>query len=225
EVVAYFRRVFTVDRLLRPFFTYCTEFRETQHRTGALVSGSTALQLFDRATYRNADLDIYVEARYAVDVMKFVRDRERYLFQPTATQDRTPELVLEFPPADPGYNPYHGTGISDVLNFKRDNQRVQLIVATRSPLDVILNYHSTCVMNIVTHSTAYSLFPKLSFGDRISRTFTAYTTSHSDGPKWAAAQKKYSERGFSFASDIPGDPDSGIIQRWIGDEHTWSIPL
>lgn len=80
-------------------------------------------------------------------------------------------------------------------------------------------------MNIISHSTAYSLFPRLTFRERVSRTFTSPASAPRPGPKWTAAHKKYTERGFRFLQDIDGDPVHGSIERWIGDSHTWTIPL
>ena len=60
------KHAFCVDRLLSRYFTpaeiLC--FRELQCVTGALISGSTAVQFFDRETYPDSDLDVYVEHRY-----------------------------------------------------------------------------------------------------------------------------------------------------------------
>ena len=61
------RRAFSIDKLLSPYFTptEVTQFRELQSQTGTLISGSTALQLFDRVTYSESDLDLYVEHRFS----------------------------------------------------------------------------------------------------------------------------------------------------------------
>ena len=80
-------------------------------------------------------------------------------------------------------------------------------------------------MNVITHSTAYSLFPRLTFGQRVSRTFTSPASAPRPGPKWAAAHQKYTQRGFTFVDAVSGDPIHGSVERWIGDSHTWTIPL
>lgn len=142
ELDAYRRRTFRVERVLSPFFVDCSGFRKIQSITGALVSGSAALQLFDRAVYRNSDLDVYVDRDYVLDVVRFIREREHYAFQPTIAQALTPEKIIQEP--EVGLYSYESnTGISNVLNFARGDQRVQLIVAKRSPLEVILGFHSS----------------------------------------------------------------------------------
>lgn len=151
EHAAYIRRAFRMDRLLVPFFASYSEFRELQSRTGTLISGSTALQFFDRVSYPEADLDLYVGRLFAGDVVAYVRDKEGYKFEPTGRQARSPEVVLESPAGHPGYDLYAGTGISDVLNFRRDAKHVQIITRTSAPMDVIFNYHSSKCPHIEDH--------------------------------------------------------------------------
>jgi len=38
-------------------------------------------------------------------------------------------------------------------------KKIQLIRTEKSPVLAILNFHSTCIMNFITNSTAYSLYP------------------------------------------------------------------
>ncbi|KZV70734.1 hypothetical protein PENSPDRAFT_752268 [Peniophora sp. CONT] len=225
ELRAYSRRMFSVNRVLSPFFKDSDSFREMQARTGTIISGSAALQLFERTTYTDADLDVYVEYHFALDVAKYLGDREGYTFVPRGPQKPTPEETLEGIAELSHAGHYLGQGIANVLDFSRESKKIQVIVSKRSPIDIILHFHSTCVMNIVTHSTAYSLFPRLTFGDRFSRTFTSEASAPREGPKWTAAHRKYTERGFTFVDAVVGDPIHGRVKRWIGDSSTWTIPL
>lgn len=150
ELRGYRRRVFCIERLLSPFFSDCDRFRELQCRTGLLISGSTALQLFDRTTYPEADLDLYVDSRWATEVVLYVRDQERYQFRPTRAQkDQIPERALE---AGPGVRAdsssaygegYASGGIAGVLNFSKGAQRLQIIASKGAPLSVVLRFHSS----------------------------------------------------------------------------------
>ena len=54
------RRVFNIDACLRPFLTRPREFRRMMLDTGAVVSGSFAVQFFLRTRYEDGDLDVYV---------------------------------------------------------------------------------------------------------------------------------------------------------------------
>lgn len=140
----YFRRMFTIDCLLAPFLSHVNDFRVMQSRTGALISGSTALQLFNRDRYAEADLDVYVEGRYAVDVVNHLLECETYEFQPKPTQYRDPSDTLAMNVIHPKiYDSYLVTGITGVLTFIRGDKQIQVIVSCRSPLDVVFNFHSS----------------------------------------------------------------------------------
>lgn len=80
-------------------------------------------------------------------------------------------------------------------------------------------------MNIITHSTAYSLFPRLTFKRRVSHTFSVSPRSTVASHKWPAVRDKYIERGFSFVPTVSDDPEHGSMDRWVGDSHTWTVPL
>ena len=61
------KRVFRVDRLLSRYFNSIEilRFRKLQYLTGALISGSTAIEFFDRTIYPDSELDVYVELKFA----------------------------------------------------------------------------------------------------------------------------------------------------------------
>ncbi|KAJ8454788.1 hypothetical protein ONZ51_g12827 [Trametes cubensis] len=60
HVLAYMKEAFDINRTLRRFLPDPIEFCCLQARTGTLVSGSVALQFFDRTYYPSSDLDLYV---------------------------------------------------------------------------------------------------------------------------------------------------------------------
>lgn len=59
---------FNLDGQLLSFFDDPSAFRVLQSRTGAIISGSFALQFFARTAFSQADLDIYVAASARSDV-------------------------------------------------------------------------------------------------------------------------------------------------------------
>lgn len=142
EMRAYSRRIFSITRVLSLFFTDCTSFREMQSRTGTLISGSAALQLFERTTYSNADLDVYVEHHYALEVAAHLAS-EGYAFVPRERQEPTPEETLEDIDELSHAGHYLGQGIANVLDFSRDDKKIQVMVSKRSPIDIILHFHSS----------------------------------------------------------------------------------
>jgi len=49
-----------IDKFLRPWFSNLHGFRQVLHSCGAIISGSQALQFFNRVRYPTSDMDIYV---------------------------------------------------------------------------------------------------------------------------------------------------------------------
>ncbi|TFK57821.1 hypothetical protein BDN72DRAFT_743052, partial [Pluteus cervinus] len=150
----FYGRAFDVTRPLRKHFTLkeMSGFHTRMKYAGALISGSTALQLFERVDYPNSDLDIYVQEDRCSALLQWLDNR--YLLKSIFT--RYPDTIQ-----------HQGRAFSKVYTFERNfngkNSIVQLIVTCNSPLEAILEFSLTCVMNFITHEHAYSLFPYLTF--------------------------------------------------------------
>ncbi|KAM5540929.1 hypothetical protein V8D89_005573 [Ganoderma adspersum] len=72
-----------------------------------------------------------------------------------------------------------------------DVRSVQVIVLWVSPLHSILAFHSTCVMNIITYNTAFSLYPYATFNRRESLTLDM---------KMHPAEDPITERGWTLGT-------------------------
>jgi hypothetical protein len=82
-VADYLRRTFSIDRLLGRFFPGCVQtFRTLQAQTATLISGSAALQLFCRASWVAADLDLYVHPRGVRAVGAWLFEEAGYQYEP-----------------------------------------------------------------------------------------------------------------------------------------------
>lgn len=242
-----------VGRVLSPFFRNVDGFRAMQARTGALVSGSTALQLLDRTTYANSDLDLYVDRRYADDVVTHLLEQEDYVFERRENQDPNAHVALDsivhvenmygdVEPV-PAMTGYLGRGIRTVLDFTRGDKKIQLITSKKSPLDIILLFHSSasnktivistlttevaCVMNVLTHQHVYALFPRATLIDRV----TLAINTAGEGERWDIARQKYAKRGWRVVDlghedlALEESADFQCVPRWIGDSKTWTVPL
>lgn len=122
------------------------------------ISGSTALQFFDRTFYADSDLDIYVEHRYRKLVAAWLHSTG-YDYSPrNKKDDQTLRDALEshwscdhdhflststfFEPKNGGY---FGRGVANVYNFFKyqPERKIQLITSHHSPLEIVLNFHSS----------------------------------------------------------------------------------
>ena len=152
-VKAYIARVFTVERVISRYFEDPSSFRSMQAHTATIISGSAALQFFDRSFYPSSDLDLYVPVLGARKLACFIVDNG-YTFVPHFGQKSLLRDALE-ESAMPLWmeDQYSATrGIAGVFGFTKisngDELTIQMIVAFNATLDIILHYHSSTHPNI-----------------------------------------------------------------------------
>ncbi|KAI0341020.1 hypothetical protein BDW22DRAFT_1296455, partial [Trametopsis cervina] len=210
-----------IDRSLMAFFDDVHGFRRLQYETGMLISGSFALQFMGRLKYDGTDLDLYLPMHGRMNVAIWL-SAHGYNFCPTVhqPQDFLTALNTEDLMGDDDVD-YPSTGIYTILTFKRNDskdiltRKVQIIVAWRTPMEVILGFHSTCVMNFITHTTAYSLYPRATFEDTKSLVLL-------DTPLQSHALQKYQERGWTLVRQLHfPDFDLDLSFRSLVDNRTW----
>lgn len=199
-----------------------------------IISGSTALGFFDRTEYSNANLDLFVDHRFRRPIVIWLKSIG-YNFLPRHELTSL-SVALEVEPIPDQNLP---TSIL-VFDFIHTNHlsKIQLITTSASPLEVILRFHSSecnpseiekssptcsgCVMNLITHDKAYSIFPRETFENRRSLIFDKYSAVN--------ARSKYEERGWTFVKVSEIQPQSQLSPfrrgvRRLGDSKCWSISL
>ena len=146
------------DNGLERFFTpkEIIEFRKLQATTGTIISGSAAVQFFDRAIYENSDLDLYVQHQSARPIALWLQSIG-YVFVPCKDSEfQSLEMGLEKSiklntediygiPIDIDDEPDKGYfDAVVVLDFKKLNHPViQLITSRGPPLEMVLDFHSS----------------------------------------------------------------------------------
>ncbi|KAF9064365.1 hypothetical protein BDP27DRAFT_1201454, partial [Rhodocollybia butyracea] len=195
-VLGYLLRAYSIFAILEPFFTTAqtNQFRIIQAFTGLLISGSTALQLFIRRSrcdprFSTSDLDLYVEHRYSSIVGKFLIWCQ-YEFVDRPDFDVAVAEGARKMRGYPDHDYPDGRGFAGVYNFVKAGMKIQLITARNSALDIILNFHSTIVMNVISHSHAYSLYP------RALQNKVSLICCSNEGPERDDARQKYVDRGY-----------------------------
>ena len=146
----YITQRFNVDRILTRYFTDPKSFRYLQACTGTLISGSSALQFFDRSFYPHSDLDLYVSKVWGPRVGHFL-SQEGYSFVPGQHQHPTfDSAVIESEAQTNAAVHVYGNfkGIAGVYTFEKigkdgDTLKVQIMFAARTPIEVILRFHSS----------------------------------------------------------------------------------
>jgi hypothetical protein len=153
-VMSYVRRAFQLEHVLGPYFTspQILEFRRLQFETGMFISGSTALQFFDRTAYPDSDLDLYVDRKFHAPIALWL-ERIGYAYSPP--EGSTPQSNVFTLAQAIGVNAHHVpqpitseyAGASFIYNFQKSNssRRIQLILSQtdRPPIEMLLNFHSS----------------------------------------------------------------------------------
>lgn len=158
---SYMSRAFRLERNLSRFFSDPLEFRRLQARTATLISGSTALQFFDRSFWPESDLDVYVHMQFTKEVGKYLL-QEGYTFIPGRIQAEDFEVASEASVIKENPDFYSFRGVASVFTFQKetadDMLKVQLIVARRSGVEVILHFHSSMLCFPIVRDWAFILF-------------------------------------------------------------------
>lgn len=75
-----------IDRTLQRFVNDPCEFRSQMGRHNALVSGSLALQFFERVVWNDSDMDVFItKGDGATEFSRYICRRENYLYNESKT--------------------------------------------------------------------------------------------------------------------------------------------
>ncbi|KJA20915.1 hypothetical protein HYPSUDRAFT_42508 [Hypholoma sublateritium FD-334 SS-4] len=239
-VAAYIRRKFQLGALLGRYFSTAEilEFRCLQFNTGMLISGSTALQFFNRTVYEDADLDLYVEHRLRKPIAIWLA-HIGYKYAPHHKPEfPTLDGALSVTDSELGNT---GVNVSSnerpeyreavmVLTFEKHApyRKVQVITSRSNPISNVLRFHSTCVMNIITHNMAYSFFPRATFEDRRR---SLKVTPRGFETTTLKPLAKYKARGWEIVDQITRDDFDGPNAvfshgpRRVGDARCWTMRI
>ncbi|ESK90684.1 hypothetical protein Moror_4148 [Moniliophthora roreri MCA 2997] len=244
-VKAFYRRALRVENVLSPYFNddELRRLRILQYTTGFLISGSAALSFFERVIYPESDLDIYVDFRYAIFLTEFLiglgfvfqpfqterKQQAQDIFEALDAMDRRMETFEDENDTIEGFGEYSTTGIADVFTFVRAGKKVQIIAAGHhpGPLDVILKFHSTVVMNIISYTHAVSFYPKATFIDRVTVVNRVVTFRSDQNPP----REKYEKRGWEVRDNVEAvdllkrNSEFGMLDRHVGDKLCWAVKL
>ncbi|KAL0957612.1 hypothetical protein HGRIS_001395 [Hohenbuehelia grisea] len=223
--IDYCRRTFTLFKILAGYLSKddIPRFQKLQQRTGVVISGSAALASVDRRVFRGSDCDMYVDVRNYIDVVRWLRNAGYTLIpglpnsvgQLPINAVRGDVVEEEDDPTAHSAGVYSG-GVECVYTFAKlapgtvvedaDFRVIDLVVCKHSIANVILNFHSTVVMNVGFYAP----------------------DDEQDRRPNIAGREKYMRRGWTL-STVPGTSNayaecaSGM--RHFGDSLCWTIPL
>ncbi|KAI0083066.1 hypothetical protein BDY19DRAFT_873362, partial [Irpex rosettiformis] len=170
-------RLYSINRQLLRFFDDPSAFRILQAQTGAIISGSFALQFFTQTVVSEDDLDVYAVTtarseigawllangyRYAPRPPYYHPDDKKLLLDKGQAADYATALEEQHLFQEMNHDSVEG--VLNIMDFVRDVdglvRKVQVHFVGESPLVAVMNFHSTMLMNFITYETAYCLYPK-----------------------------------------------------------------
>jgi hypothetical protein len=114
-----------------------------------IISGSTALEFFDRTEYDNSYLDLYVDHRYRRPIALWLLNIG-YRFMPRLSigPQNIESALNDHPDEHSNTRPLVYPRTIQVLNFIKSNHRprrprIQMITSSESPLELVLGFHSS----------------------------------------------------------------------------------
>jgi hypothetical protein len=167
-------RTYSINRHLSRFFTQPLGFRSLQARTGTLISGSIALDFFNRTHDSDAPLDLYTHPGFAREVGLWLID-EGYRFQPASDDEPQNFLDMDFDAWTPWTTcrlDIFGLTVDlelenavpgvCVYRFERESAsqtlEIQIMAAIHTPMQCILDFDSSasllrCYCSLLTPVT------------------------------------------------------------------------
>ncbi|KAK7018724.1 hypothetical protein VNI00_018284 [Paramarasmius palmivorus] len=245
QVSQYERTTFGLNAIYGPFFKSFDDierFRTFQSDSGALVSGSVLVRVLSRRGFTPSDLDLFVRTGRVLDSGKLLGSLG-YKFKPLSTVmegkrvkslEQSPVFPEAVDAALASHHPGAGTvaeryddcSVAGVFNFRNeDGMNVQVVATKGEPVEAILGFYSTLVMNVATATQVVSLYPMTSFVKRWAMYLRPYT--------WSVihARIKYEFRGWQSVDMVTAaqaasvDNELSVKTRWFGDRHCWIIDL
>ena len=175
-------------------------------QSGAIISGSAALVMFQPQIKKPNNIDFYVPPRGLAQLLKFVLAHGYKLAVPVPREEGyLPNIVLKL---------VHPVSAS----------LIDIVVSAKNAVEEVTKFHSTVVMNYVTYYGVVSLYP--------SWTMSGVGTIVGKMDEKNRCIRKYRDCGYTMVNDpslLPmGKQGQGLelqAKRSMFDEETFFIPF
>ncbi|EFW21532.1 conserved hypothetical protein [Coccidioides posadasii str. Silveira] len=213
-------RQWDINRPLARFVEDPYHLRHLMKRANAIISGHLALQFFYGEYFPETGMDIFAPySAYMVDLVQYFVEIEGYSAKSSC-------------PATWCCPDTFCSGCSSnkfkMKTFTQGDRVIRLafIRTWTNPVKFILaSFYGSAVMNFITYSKAYSVFPKATF---VKRQMCILKRC---GDLEERALLKYEGRGFTavpmeiWKRKPASELREFVCARKIGDRHTWTIDL
>ncbi|TEB21626.1 hypothetical protein FA13DRAFT_1819394 [Coprinellus micaceus] len=234
-VRSYKETIWNIDIFAAEWFDNPIEFRAILALTGALVAGSQVVQFFDgHQPLNGTPLDVVTRVGGVPGFIVFLEEEgyEKVPVGGEVNSDAESTMASAFAMSSTIQFQERGriNGIVDVLEYVKPRipgryaevVRIQIIVVTQNPVEhILMNYHSTGVMNFFSHSEAVSFFPATTFLSRLFLPSSRADLGYEWNPPW---KWKYERRGFQVDAERV-HPGLRLGLRTVKDKYSWVIPF
>ncbi|TFK64429.1 hypothetical protein BDN72DRAFT_901581 [Pluteus cervinus] len=229
---------FSVPIHLHRFFpgSLYDDFRLVQARTGAVIFGSVALDVFTRTYNDSSTLDITVTFLAYGELANWLEDHSYMYQKPRPGVDADDSNVVDAEDDDVcsdtdsssnGTEAYHPPDVAKYVNGIRI---IHVWVARNTTLENVIGSNLTCTMNFITANDAISLYPHSTF-----HLGQALRLRHIYGDPTDIFIDKYRGLGWSVIDEVPAadrarkHDDFYAVQdrsgvRFVGDSKCWILP-
>ncbi|KAL8686449.1 MAG: hypothetical protein Q9218_007098 [Villophora microphyllina] len=203
-----------MDRRLRRFVKDPKALRSFMGKHDVLISGSFAIQFFERVTWDESDLDLYAEQGPNAEALeKYLCEQEGYKFARETGG-------TEYWPIDDWLE-------TRTFTKKRPDfteAQIQIVITCHVPIYAILNgFYSTLVVNVISWNKAYAIYPQPSF--LYHKSYLLRRMDEYNGKSLA----KYDARGWKSQDILWPEEEAShacmLRSRRLNDRYTWTIPL
>ncbi|KAL8763422.1 MAG: hypothetical protein Q9194_007353 [Teloschistes cf. exilis] len=203
-----------IDHRLLRFVKDPKALRSFMGKHDVLISGSFAIQFFERVTWKESDLDLYAQAGSSTEALhKYLCEKEGYRV------NRKTGGVDYWPIDD-----WLETRTYTKKRADSTDSQIQIVSTAYVPIFAILNgFYSTLVVNVISWNKAYAIYPQSSFINH-----KAYLLQHMDDYNGRSVAK-YDARGWRSQDVLWLEEETShgciVKPRRLNDKFTWAIPL
>ncbi|KAL9580239.1 MAG: hypothetical protein Q9212_004611 [Teloschistes hypoglaucus] len=203
-----------VDRRLLGFVNDPKALRSFMGKHDVLISGSFAIQFFERVTWKESDLDLYAEAGPSTEALdKYLCEKEGYrISRRTGGVDYWP------------IDDWVETRTYTKKRADSTDSQIQIVATAYVPIFAILmGFYSTLVVNVISWNKAYAIYPQSSFIHHKS-----YLLKKMDDYNGRSVAK-YDARGWRSQDVLWPEEEAShgciVKPRRLNDKFTWTIPF
>ncbi|EPE36883.1 hypothetical protein GLAREA_09046 [Glarea lozoyensis ATCC 20868] len=228
-----FRTQWNINRQLKRFVKDPVSFRSQLATYDALISGSFAVQFFERKIWEDSELDVYVEGW--IDDQDSFDALGEYL---VVNEGYTLQSARTIANGGLSSDQERGWRISGIKTYVRKlsggkSTKIRIICTTTTPLHAIIGvFGQTQMMNIISWDFAYSLFPDMTFIKRAAYSINGDEDDNSVADIYGETlAMKYQRLGWTWEkapakNDLKNTHSLQLTSnRHLGDPYTWIIPL